>query len=849
MSDDDSLRKKAERRISERRAGESADRHSEEAKTNDYELRVHQVELEMQNEELRRTQRELKESQVRYFDLFDQAPVAYLTLDEKGLIGSCNLMAASLLGKFRGALINLPLTKSIVRDDQDAWFLFRGKIRETGKPEDLELRIQRADAHPRWVKLQARMAEDGGLWITLTDIGDQKQREALIEAKLRLNKYAVSHSLPELLAAAIDEAVALTGSLMGFLAFADADGRFAFQVWSTNTPQHSTGVKDSVSHRPNNEAGVWADCVRLGKAVIHSDFASLPGRKDLPPGHPELIRELVVPVLRENETVALLGLGNKRTDYDEQDIRLADALMDMAWDITLAKRSEESLRLSEARFADLARLSRTATWEVDATGLFTFVGSEAPAVYGYRPEELVGKTHFYDLHPEAGREAFKEGALAIFEKRGSFINFENVVEAKDGTVRWVATSGLPLLAKDGKLLGYRGSDTDVSENRKLTERLVRAQKMETVGELAGGLAHDFNNMLSIINGFCTLLQMDEGQNEQSMDHIERILATTERAADLTASILAFSRKQSMNLRNQDLNPIVASVEVLARRIVRESVTLEIHLAGGKLISRVDSGQIVQLLINLVTNARDAMPGGGRLVISTTSRHLDSDRISEQGSGKAGPYAVIAVSDTGTGMDEETRRRIFEPFFTTKEVGKGTGLGLPIAYGIAAQHGGFIDVTSEAGAGSSFEIHLPLVDAQADEAPANGPVRPENHQGSETILVAEDETELRDFLRQLLSRHGYKVILAVDGVDAVDKFVQHADSVRLLMLDIAMPRMTGKQAYQEILRLRPGTKALFSSGYGRKGGGDVEELGASAQFIPKPYKPIELLRRIREMLDS
>jgi len=372
--------------------------------------------------------------------------------------------------------------------------------------------------------------------------------------------------------------------------------------------------------------------------------------------------------------------------------------------------------------------------------------------------------------------------------------------------------------------------------------------MEAVGQLAGGLAHDFNNVLSIINGYCSLLQMDLIMNEDQKRSFDRILAASKRAGELTHSMLAFSRTQVMNSQNQELNFVVSKVGTFVEKIIGDNISFKTTIKEATLPVYVDGGQIEQVLLNLANNARDAMPNGGELEIATERATMDDSFIAAHGFGKPGSYAVISVSDSGTGMDEATQKKIFEPFFTTKGVDKGTGLGLAMVYGIIKQHKGYVDVLSEPGHGSCFKLYLPLVEAGAADSGVKAVDGFETLSGRETILIAEDNPDLLQFMNKALTKLGYQVICAVDGQDAVEKFQENADKIQLIIMDMIMPKKSGKAAYEEIKQIRPEAKALFSSGYSASLIQQQGELGINAEFVSKPVEPQHLFKMVREMLD-
>lgn len=416
-----------------------------------------------------------------------------------------------------------------------------------------------------------------------------------------------------------------------------------------------------------------------------------------------------------------------------------------------------------------------------------------------------------------------------------------------GEERLVEIMASPLFGKDGELTAVIESSRDITERKTLEDQLRHSQKLEAVGTLAGGVAHEFNNILTAIIGCGTLSQMRLEKNHPARMYIDQILASSKRAAGLTKSLLAFSRKQISNPRLTNLNDILKLVEKLLHRLIGEDVTLKTILSEEPLPMVVDSGQIEQILMNLMTNARDAMPSGGSIIISTETEEMGKEFLTKHGFGIPGRYALMTVSDTGTGMDEATRDKIFEPFFTTKGIGKGTGLGLSIVYGIVKQQQGFITVESALGKGTAFRIYLPLKEAETAETVE--PTTAQARGGSETILVAEDDADVRNLTKDILGSFGYNVILAVDGADAVKKFKQDSDKIDLLLLDVVMPKKGGKEAYDEIRKIRPDIDVLFISGYAGDNLVRAKVVDQGLDLLQKPLSPEDLLKHVRTALDN
>jgi CheY-like chemotaxis protein len=370
--------------------------------------------------------------------------------------------------------------------------------------------------------------------------------------------------------------------------------------------------------------------------------------------------------------------------------------------------------------------------------------------------------------------------------------------------------------------------------------------MEAIGTLAGGIAHDFNNILTAIMGFGGLIQMKIPKESPISSHVEQILESAQKAASLTKNLLAFSRKQLSTPKPLNLNESISNLKKLLGRLIKEDIEFKVELGENDLIVMADQGQLDQVFMNLVTNAKDAMPKGGVLTITTGAAQLPPHIVVTSQPGSSGGYALISVIDTGIGIDEKTQEKIFDPFFTTKEVGKGTGLGLSMIYGIVKQHDGYIVVASEVGKGTTFNIYLPLIDStfEKQKEKASRPLK----RGTETILVADDDPAVASLVKRILEEFGYKVLEARDGGEAIEQFLKHKDDIHLLLLDVIMPKKNGKEAYDAIRKIKPEIKAIFISGYSAEII-DEQAILEGLNFIGKPVSPEELLFSLREVLDN
>jgi len=471
------------------------------------------------------------------------------------------------------------------------------------------------------------------------------------------------------------------------------------------------------------------------------------------------------------------------------------------------------------------------------------------ASVGLPVDEVVGR-HCYRVSHHRGRPCFEEGEECAVRRtfqtgephRALHTHFDSA-----GGASYVEIKSFPMKAAGGEIDAVIEILDDVTEMKKLEEQLRHAQKMEAIGTLAGGIAHDFNNIIAIIIGYAEIIKGAQDTDDPTRSKIEEILKASDRAAHLTKSLLSFSRRQPVRMRPVDLNEAIALFKKMLARIIGEDIELRVEKADAGLTVMADRVQLDQILMNLATNARDAMPGGGLLSIRTARVELDEAAAAAHSAAAPGRYALIRVADTGQGIDESVRLRIFDPFYTTKEPDKGTGLGLSIVYGIVKQYGGWIDVVSEKGKGTTFDIYLPLVDGAANQPVAI--VLPEAIAGSGAILLVEDEPQLRTVVRTFLEGNGFEVLEATDGEDALRVFATDKERIRLVLLDVIMPKKNGRATYEEMCRIRPGTKVIFMSGH--VGDTLARQLISNEDFpfLEKPFALNDLLAAIHEVLNA
>ncbi|MDB4938482.1 MAG: Blue-light-activated protein [Labilithrix sp.] len=532
-------------------------------------------------------------------------------------------------------------------------------------------------------------------------------------------------------------------------------------------------------------------------------------------------------------------------------------LIGVVHDITERRHMLEQLSESERRYRRIIEGTSEGIGMLDSAGRIAFANGRLADMLGFRGDELLGQPMSEFIQPE-DRDRFREG----YARRvaGVVETYELRLRKSDGSDLVGSVTASPLFDEQGRFDASLGFVRDIGEQRRAEverrkaeaalrrteDQLRQAHKMEAIGALAGGVAHDFNNLLSVIISYTTLILADLPAGHPIRPDLEDVAKAGERATELTQQLLVLSRKQMLEPRVLDLNQSIESLKRILARTVREDIELSFVTSGSLGNVFADPGQIEQIVMNLVVNARDAMSAGGKLVIETADVELGPAYASTHHGVEPGPYVMLSVSDTGVGMDPATRERIFEPFFTTKEKGKGTGLGLATVFGIVQQSGGHIVVESEPGQGTTFKVFFPRSDRAQDAAVAVKASASSMLRGTETILVVEDEEQVRRMTEAILRRQGYTVLGAASGGDALVISEQHESLIDLLLTDVVMPRMNGRQLAQRIAEVRPETKVLFVSGYAESL--DVEH-GTSRRHLQKPITPDALARKVREVLDG
>jgi len=771
--------------------------------------------------ERRLMEEKLRQSEKKYRELVETASSIILTWDTAGNVTFLNDFAERFFGFSKEELLGRNVVGTIVppaeSSGRDLAHLMEEIRRDPDRFKDSENENITKDGRRVWVRWANKAIVDGqGMLVGILSIGnDITERRRAEEEKDRLAK-AVS---------IVTEGIAITDERDRYIYLNDTHARtygylqseLLGKTWRDLTPSELVPLLEREISRTlhSRDIGIWSgECPGLSKdgTVISTE-------------------------------VTATARWNEKGDYLGH--------ICVVRDITERKRAEERLRESEERFRDLFENATDLIQIVSPEGRILYVNRSWRETLGYSEGEI-RELRIPDIIDPACDEYCK-GTFGKILSEGSVEDIKTIFIAKDGRKVFLEGAGRCKYV-GGSPESVRCMFRDMTfrkaaeeDRARLEAQLLQAQKMEAVGQLAGGIAHDFNNILTAIIGYASLLEAKLGTDSPLKPYVEQILTSSEKSANLTSQLLAFSRKQIMSPKETDLNELIKGMEILLKRLIGEDVEFKTCFTDMHLTAMVDRGQIEQVLLNLCANARDAMPHGGLLAISTEVLELDEKSIRIYDLDQPGRYGLISVSDSGHGMEEMTRERIFEPFYTTKEMGKGTGLGLSIVYGIIKQHNGNITVYSEPGKGTTFKIFLPLIVSPVETANKESLVDPRG--GPEAILVSEDDEAVRSLTSHVLQEAGYTVIEAVDGDDAINKFMENRDRIKLAILDVVMPKKSGKEVSDVIRKTKSDIRVLLTSGYtadiiSTKG---ISEEGLD--FISKPITPNNLLRKVREVLDA
>ncbi len=803
--------------------------------------------------ERKRSEAALSESEATLRTLLQAAPIGIGQASSDRTLGWTNQVLCKMLGYSTEELTGKN-ARMLYESEEEFLRVGREKhseILEHGTGS-METRLRRKDGtvFDALVSSSSVLPRDlsRGLVFTVVDITERKRTEA----QIRLNEerlqslYDISqykaNSIQDLLEFTLHEAVKLTESKVGCLHLYDEENnRFDLNTWS-NEMMEVCGT--TVTYGPDNldDIGIWGEAVRQRRPVVVNDLQTLKALKiDCPRGQAELHNFMTIPVFGGEKIVAVVGVANKDSDYNETDVRRLALLMDSAWRIAEAKRSE----LVQRRSAIALEYAAEGVVITDTEGTVQYVNPAFERMTGYAKDELLGNNPRILRSGEQDSTFYEQMWNTI---RGGEIWTGRIVNRKkDGTFYTEDATISPVWDDSGAITNFVGMKRDITGQLELSKQLLHAQKMQAVGTLAGGIAHDFNNLLQAILGYSELLMLGKETEDPDCKKIEVIQQAARDGADLVSRILTFSRKLESRTRPIDLNEEIRKAQRLLRRTVPRMIEIKLALEEALAIIDADPAQMEQVLLNLAVNAQHAMPNGGRLLIETSNVSLNDEYVRTHLGVDPGQYALLTVSDTGAGMEADVLDRIFEPFFTTKTNGEGTGLGLSIVHGIVSQHGGYIRCSSEPGRGTSFKIYFPVSASKllsdkvlTREMPAFG---------NETILLVDDDRRVRTMASQMLEVGGYKVITARSGEEALETYAGRKDEIDLIILDLIMPGMGGKRCLEKLLSIDAKVRVIVASGYPSNGLTRNERGRGARGFVSKPYDSRDILSAIRKVLDK
>ncbi|SHO52928.1 PAS domain S-box protein [Desulfopila aestuarii] len=813
-----------------------------------------------------------------------------------------------------------------------------------------------------------------GVVLVFRDQSEERLTERLMDIRLSLIEYATGHDLDQLLTRTLDLIGELVDSPIGFYHFMGDDQKtLILQQWSTRTLREFCHASGKGAHYSVDLAGVWVDCVRERKPVVHNDYEALPHKRGLPEGHAPVMRELVVPVMRDGKIVAIMGVGNKADLYTEKDIDIVSYVADVTWEIVHQRRVEQELIESERRlFTLLGNLPGMAYHcRNDAHWTMEFVSKGCRGLTGYAAEELVDNavvSYNEIIHPEdrglvrdgvvtalqedrpfvlvyriktkenelkwvweqgrvvdneGGKGKALEGLILDITKRktaenelqrlllaveqtaetivitnaGGIVQYVNpafekitgysreeilgkaprilksgkqdqdfykemwqtissgqtwsgrlVNRKKDGTLFTEDATISPIIDTKGQVTNYVAVKRDITEELHLSQQMQQAQKMEAVGRLAGGVAHDFNNMLAVIIGFAGMALSRVQPADPLHEELTEILTAANRSADITKQLLAFARQQTIAPIILDCNKAIGDMLKMLGRLLGEDIDMVWLPGEGLWPIKLDPVQLDQILANLCINARDAIAEVGKITIETGNVVLTEEYCADHPGAVSGEYVRLVVSDNGQGMDREQLAKIFEPFYTTKGIGKGTGLGLATLFGIVKQNNGFVNVYSEPGVGTTFRIYLPRLDAGEEVIREDLVEQVTEWRGhGERVLVVEDEPVILVVARRMLEELGYRVVTAKTPFEALEIAARHKEEVDLLITDVVMPEMNGRELARRMQELIPSLCCMYMSGYTANVIARHGVLERGVVFLAKPFAKDELARKVREAL--
>jgi len=699
--------------------------------------------------------------------------------------------------------------------------------------------------------------------LTYRDVTQRKRAEEALANRNRLlaainelcQKTFTCDDVEELAQCCLGLARRVTASQVGFLCELGGGGDIA-NLWFTEEAGGQCQVERADVLRALQDRGPSGLVQRL-LAQRGPLLSNKPAQWYATSALGKLRNVLVVPIIHEDVAAGIIATGEKDGSYDGADWAALESLARAFFRALAHLRAERALKREREFIETVLETVDSGIVACNAQGVLTLFNRAAREFHGVpqRPVPVERWADEYDLYLPDGQTKMPKEQIPLFRAlAGQRVrDVEMMIIPPGGQARWVSASGKPLLDADGQCRGAVMALRDITEQREaekqLRERegqLRHAQKMEAVGALAGGIAHEFNNLIQVIQGYTRYVMEELEPGNQAYLDLETVLQASQRAQGITSQLLGFSRRQILRRERVAINGIVSEVARMIEPLIGEQITLEVRLADDAGFVDADAGELQQVLLNLCINARDAMLSGGRLMLRTVPEHPGPEFCQRHGIAP-GPYATVIVADTGCGISDEVRERIFEPFFTTKEVGQGTGLGLAVVYGLVQQHQGTVEVESELGGGTTFRIYLPRV-AAGDAGPTAG-APPSPPRGAETILLAEDDPMVRDLITRTLKDAGYRVLAAADGAEAIRVFEENRAIVSLALLDAVMPRCNGHEVYRRIQAAAPETKVIFLSGYDARTAASNSPAEGTVRLVRKPFQRDALLHAIRSTLDE
>jgi hypothetical protein len=796
--------------------------------------------------ETSRNQPEAAEIRLRYLEqIFRTSPDGLILADCDHHVEWVNETFTRLFGYPAAEAVGQQLASLIVPPQRLAESHWLTEEVAKGNPITLETQRKKKDGSlievsvtcaPLWAE-----GKRTGYYVRYRDVSDRKRVEALSSALYRVAEKSSSvHDLQQFFAAVHGIVNELIYARNLYIALHDPDTDLVHYPYFVD--EHDLAP---APHKMGD--GLTDYLIRTGQPLLATPevLQTLEDQGEVARKGARSLDWLGVPLKVGNHTFGALVVQtySQNIRYGERDKEILTLVARQLASAVEIKRNELALRQSEARYRSLVQSSVYGIYRCSLEGRFLDVNPAVIAMLGYESAEEV-----LLLDPEKQVFAQAEEHARLFEefrRTGRLDGMEVKWRRKDGSAIMVRISGRAASSADEPADVLEAIAEDVTDRRLLEDQFRQAQKMEAVGRLAGGVAHDFNNLLMVISGYAEVILSKLDANHPLLEKGRAIQQAADRATTLTRQLLAFSRKQLLELKVVDVNTIVADMERLLRPLIGENIELVAELAPDAGHTRADAGQLEQVLMNLVVNAKDAMPYGGTLTVHTQKVMVDDDHRRGPTFIRPGAYVLLSVRDTGMGMDKETQSRIFEPFFTTKELGKGTGLGLSTVYGIVKQSGGYVLVQSEVGQGSTFQIYLPRVEPAAEDHPA--PALRAACGGSETVLLVEDEESVRQLVRDTLAGNGYRVIEAENGEAGLAVAAKHDAAIDLIITDVVMPGMGGREMVKQLTQVRPAAKVLYLSGYTEDAVISEGTAESSTAFLQKPFTLQNLSRKVREVL--